>query len=153
MHILIPELQDWNNGKGVDVRSWIGALGKFQFMIAYSTIFWPQWKIYKEMIVSVDAPEELIDRWLSECKGDKKSVESVVNHLHIKDIHHAYNEDATHERMIFLGNVLKEMYQCKLKRDFPERTVTVAFDSSPQEDILDYVLYLFQEHAAPNQAL
>ena len=39
---LIPEMRDWNNGAGIDVRSWIGCSGSFELAIGYSTIFWPE---------------------------------------------------------------------------------------------------------------
>ena len=39
---LIPELKDWNNGKGIDIYSWIGCVGDFQKAIGYSVIFWPE---------------------------------------------------------------------------------------------------------------
>jgi hypothetical protein len=150
---LIPELKDWNNGKGIDVESWIGCVGNFQLMIAYSTLFWPNWKIYKDMIVPENAPEDYLEEWLRYCDGDKRAVESVVSHIHIVDLHHAYSEDVTHDRLIFLGNKLKEIYECKLESDFPERNILVVFDDSPQEDITDYILYIFHDSNAPNKSL
>jgi len=39
---LIPELKDWNNGKSVDVQSWIECGGDFQKAIGYSAMFWPE---------------------------------------------------------------------------------------------------------------
>ncbi|HSA77298.1 MAG TPA: hypothetical protein VLG72_00365 [Nitrospirota bacterium] len=41
---LIPELSDWNNGKGIDVVSWIGCVGDFQKAIGYSVMFWPHFE-------------------------------------------------------------------------------------------------------------
>lgn len=35
---LIPELPDWNNGKGIDVESWIDCIGTFQLAVGYSTL-------------------------------------------------------------------------------------------------------------------
>ena len=39
---MLPELAEWNNGKGIDLKSWIGCSGNFRLAIGYSAIFWPR---------------------------------------------------------------------------------------------------------------
>lgn len=38
---LIPETREWNEGRGIDLESWIGCVGSFEHAIAYGEIFWP----------------------------------------------------------------------------------------------------------------
>ena len=36
------ELAPWNNGAGIDLKSWIGCQGRFALAVGYSSIFWPE---------------------------------------------------------------------------------------------------------------
>jgi len=142
---LIPELKDWNNGAGIDVESWIGCVGDFQKAIGYSTIFWPQFAEVDGFVVYRGTTREVLQEWLESCKGDRKAVEALVNHLHLVDIHYYGCPDATPERLAFLGRVLKEIYECKLRCRFPGKRFTVRLDDGPSEDLYDYILTFYQE--------
>jgi hypothetical protein len=48
---LIPELPDWNNGKGIDVESWIDCTGNFQLAVGYSTLFWPRFVEFEDCVL------------------------------------------------------------------------------------------------------
>ena len=52
--------------------------------------------------------------------------------------------DATRERIVYLGNLLKEIYVCKLGAQFPTRNIVVEFDDSLKEEICDYQLTFYQ---------
>ncbi len=56
-----------------------------------------------------------------------------MNHLHIADIQHYGCEDISKDKIILLGNVLKEIYEAKLKWQFPDRPCIVEF-YIPQDD-------------------
>ena len=46
-----------------------------------------------------------------------------------------------------LGRLLRQMWECKLQRDFPERQVVFRFLEEDCEDLLDYEITFFQESA------
>ena len=47
--------------------------------------------------------------------------------------------------MIYLGNILKNIYDLKLKADFPERQIVVTFnDDLKTDDLIDYQLTFYQ---------
>jgi hypothetical protein len=143
---LIPELNDWNNGKGIDVESWIGCIGDFEKAIGYSVIFWPSFVEIEGCVVRGGASRESVLQWLAHCHGDRKGVEATINHLHLQDLHHAHCEDNNPERLAYLGRILKEIYECKLKRDFPEKSFVVSFDEpADKTDVLSYILTFYQE--------
>lgn len=142
---LIPELKDWNNGKGIDVESWIGCVGDFQKAIGYSTIFWPAFAEVEGCIVREGVSRKNVLQWLEQYKGDRKGVEAAVNHLHLKDLHHANCEDVSPERLAHLGRLLKEIYECKLKRDFPNRSFVVEYEEpEKKKQTSDYMLTFYQ---------
>lgn len=150
---LIPELKDWNNGKGIDVESWIGCVGDFQKAIGYSTVFWPAFAEVEGCIVREGVTSKNVLDWLEQCKGDRAGVEATINHLHLQDLHHADCEDVTPERLAYLGRLLKEIYECKLKRDFPEKAFVVEFyEPDDKDDLLGYVL-TFHQKIEQNKAM
>jgi len=66
---LIPELKDWNNGKGIDPESWVGCEGNFRLAIAYSLIFWPEFNEVDGMIFWGEINQETLASWMRNCSG------------------------------------------------------------------------------------
>jgi hypothetical protein len=52
---------------------------------------------------------------------------SAMNHLHLQDIQHVGYEGISEDKLPALGRVLKEMYEARLKWQFPERQCIVEF--------------------------
>ena len=63
------------------------------------------------------------------------------------DIHHPGCEDITRERVVYLGQVLSEIYRAKLAWQFPAKRFEVHFYDSPAEQITDYELTFVQVEA------
>jgi hypothetical protein len=84
-HRLIPELRDRNNGQGIGPVAWAGCVGNFQMAAAYTTIFWPQFIEVDGMVLRDGFSHESLAGFAEQCKGDKSSVEAVVNHLNLVD--------------------------------------------------------------------
>jgi len=144
---LIPELRDWNNGAGIDARSWVGCSGNFQLAVGYTTVFWPAFVEYDGMVLREGYFPESLEKWLQRYNGDKTAVEAMMNHQHIADVQFYGCPDATHERLIYLGRVLRQIYECKLRFQFPQKDILVQFDDSPMEDVYGYQLTFFQRRA------
>jgi hypothetical protein len=143
-HALIPELKDWNGGDGIDAPGWIDCSGNFQLAVGYSQIFWPRFVEHDGMILREGFNLESLEGCVRCYDGDKSAVEAMMNHKHIADIHYCGCPDATHERLIHLGRVLQQIYECKIRCQFPERDIVVEFDDSPQEDLISYQLTFYQ---------
>jgi hypothetical protein len=143
---IVPELKDWNNGKGIDIESWIGCIGDFQKAIGYSAMFWPEFKEVNGCVVNANASEKIINDWIKKSPENPKAVEPVMNHLHIADLHYEDRENVSVKALAYLGNVLKEIYQCKLQRDFPDKTFVVEFTKPEDEnDIIGYEMTFYQK--------
>jgi hypothetical protein len=142
-NLLIPELKEWNNGEGIDVESWIGCVGSFEKAIGYSVVFWPHFVEYDGCILKDNFSRESYDSFMKQHNGDKTLVEAVMNHLHIKDIQ-CYGCFHTKEQLIYIGNVLKEIYTCKLKAQFPEKQFEVKFENY-EENEDDYEVTFYQK--------
>lgn len=144
-NVLIPELPDWNNGRGVDAAGWLSAMGNFQLACAYTQVFWPRFTLHDGMILREGFDHGSLADFLASYGGNKTKVEWVMNHLHILDIQHMGCPDASRERIVYLGRVLKQIYELKLASDFPGERIVVDFDDSHHEDLVDYQLSFYRK--------
>ena len=145
---LIPELPDWNNGKGIDVESWIDCTGTFQLAVGYSTLFWPRFVEFEGYVLREGFTIESLRSFQQQSSPSRRSVESVMNHLHIAAIHYHDLSHCTADHALYLGRVLREIYQAKLAWQFPTRRFEVVFDESAREDVMAYEITFYQSDAA-----
>lgn len=84
-----------------------------------------------------------LEIWLDGHRA-RESVEAVINHLHMSDLHRNDEAPATELQLRRLGRVLKQIYETKLKADFPERTFVVSFPDEPDLDWVDYAVTFWE---------
>lgn len=146
---IIPELKDW----GSDCNSpevFPLTEGRLPLAIGYLTLCWPSFIEYDGMVfteededLSAERKKNITD-WLDSTKGDKRAVEAVVNHRHILD-HFGGVEKATEPQVKVIGEILKEMWACKLARDFPKKKFIVEFIEGTQQDLIQYQITFYQK--------
>jgi hypothetical protein len=139
------ELQRWNNGDGIDLEGWIACEGNFRFAVGYATTFWPRFEKRGLYILRKGIPDESIRSFETQPESSSLSVEAILNHLHLKDIQHAFCEDATSDKLSFLGRVLKEVYEAKLAWQFPNDPCEVdLFIPEDRDDLMEYQITFWQ---------
>ena len=139
------ELAAWNNGQGIDLKSWIGCTGNFSLAVGYASIFWPEFVEFEGYILRRGFSEEAFKGFKSEGRTDK-SVEWVMNHLHIADIQHLGCSDISKDKIILIGNTLKEIHETKLKTEYPESPCTVElYIPHDENDLMEYQLSFWQK--------
>ncbi len=139
------ELATWNNGAGIDIESWIGCMGNFSLAVGYASVFWPDFVLFDGYILRKEFSEESLRGCASRQGATRKSVEWVMNHLHIADIHSGSCEDGSKDKVLLLGNVLKEIYEAKLFRQWPDRPCQVEFYiPDDEDDLIEYQLSFWQ---------
>jgi hypothetical protein len=148
----MQELSAWNDGNGIDLESWIGCMGNFNLATGYSAIFWPNFVLFEDYILREGFDAESLRRCEKTGNRDKSSIEWVINHLHITDIHYNDRENASEEVIVFLGNILKEVYETKLRAQFPDRPCEVEFyEPEDRKNLVEYQLSFWQKkHATKN---
>jgi hypothetical protein len=74
-----------------------------------------------------------------------------MNHLHIADIQHVGCADIPEDKLIYLGRVLREIYEVKLKFQFPGRPCMVQFYTPPKADeLIEYQITFWQKTRDPD---
>ena len=140
------ELSRWNNGDGVDLETWVEAMGNFGLAVGYTTVFWPEFEEFEGYILRKGCTVESLRGFERQKNATRKSVEWVLNHLHIGDLHlHGAAEESA-DKLVLLGNVLKEVYQAKLVWQFPDRPCVVEFYiPDDRDDLTQYQISFWQK--------
>lgn len=143
------ELGAWNNGAGIDLDSWVGCAGSFSLAVGYASLFWPQFVEFDGYILREDFSEDSLRGFERQNKNDKvnrRSVEWTMNHFHLADLHYYGCEDASKDKLLALGSVLKEMHEAKLRWQFPDKPCTVElYVPGDPEDLIQYQLSFWQK--------
>jgi len=139
------ELAAWNNGKGIDLESWVGCEGNFSLAVGYASLFWPNFVEFDGYILREDFSETSLRGFESQ-GNSRKSTEWVMNHLHIADIQHHGCKDVSKDKIQVIGQVLKEIHEVKLQSQFPKSPCEVEFYvPEDEEDLLEYQLSFWQK--------
>ena len=142
---LIPELSKWNDGHGIGLLSWVRCVGRLDHAVAYAAYFWPDFVIHDDCLFLRPPDVANYNDWMRQCNGDRTSVESVMNHLHLAEMFGDDGFEPTPEVLAHLGRLLADMWTCKLRREFPERRVKVELSGVGSHDLLDYEITVHQE--------
>jgi hypothetical protein len=81
-------------------------------------------------------------------EGDRTRVERVMNHLHIMDMFTSEDFEPTEPVVTHVAQLLKDMWSCKLVRDFPQRSFHVEIHDGTPDDLLGYEITFFQKRPA-----
>jgi len=145
------ELGRWNNGDGIDLEGWISCEGSFSLAVGYTTLFNPQFVEFEDYIFRWDKVDDdfisHVRNWEgSEGNTSPKSIEWVINHLHICDTHHGGCEDINVDKILVIGKALKEIYEAKLSHLFPNKPCEVEFYiPEDKENLTDYQISFWQK--------
>ena len=139
------ELAAWNNGQGIDLETWVGCMGNFSLAVGYLSIYCPEFVKFEGYILRKGFSVESL-RSVEKCgDGGRKSVEALMNHLHIADIQHYGCEDLSKDKLIVLGSKLKEIYEVRLQWQYPDDPCTVSFHEPDQaDDLINYEITFWQ---------
>ena len=140
------ELAAWNNGAGIEIESWIGCEGNFSLAVGYVSVFWPEFILFDGYIVRKGFSEASLQGFAHQQGTNRRSVEWLMNHLHIADIQYYGCKDASKDKLLLLGNVLKEIYEARLLWQFPDNPCRVEFYiPEDEDDLMEYQLSFWQK--------
>jgi hypothetical protein len=120
---------------------------------AWRSVLWPDFAEHDGCVfrTKLDAKGEQIYRnWMARTKDDRQRVEAVMNHLHIADVLGGVVESPSQEVVLTFGRLMRDLWQEKLSRDFPDRTFVVSFPEEHTDHVVEYEVTFYQR---PNTAL
>jgi hypothetical protein len=125
-------------------RDWVRNCGTIDEAVAYAGLFWPDF-VTHDGCIFLEFDETAYREWMNHTGGDRQAVEATMNHRHIRDLVAQQHAEPTREQLVQLGRFLKQMWESKLRRDFPDRVIVVSFPEDGCENLADYEITFFQE--------
>lgn len=138
----------WNDGRGISVEAWVGCSGTIELAVGYSRLFWPEFIEYDGCVLFAGFSLESYRGFMEQCGGDRRRVEAVMNHRHMLDYFSHAGGSATAAQILYLGRVVKDMWEAKLYRDFLGRRFVVSFAEGPYDDLSEYEVSFWQAPVA-----
>lgn len=141
---LIPKLKEHWSTDNID--QWISLEGNFDHLVGYARLFWPDFLEHEDCVFRRDHfTEANFLGFMKQTNGDKTAVEVVMNHEHVLDIFPNADPKPSCKMVLYVGRMMKEIWQAKLNRDFPNRKILVSFPEEHSEDLLYYEVTFFQQ--------
>ncbi|MBL8744504.1 MAG: hypothetical protein JNK04_25525 [Myxococcales bacterium] len=123
---LVPELADWNEGRGIDIDSWICCIGDYSHAIGYGRLFWPPFLEHDDAVFFAQGfAEENYRGFMDRTGGDRRAVEAVMNHHHLLRLFGDRSSSPSVAQLSHVAGLLSETWLAKLCRDFPARNFRV----------------------------
>lgn len=120
-------------------------MGTYSLAVGYTTLFWPEFVEHKGYLLRKGFTTSALHDFEQQTSGNRKSVEWVLNHIHLADIQYRGCDDLSKDKLFLLGTVLKEIHIAKLQWQFPDRPCEVEFFVPEDDDELDeYALSFWQ---------
>jgi hypothetical protein len=139
------ELQRWNNGEGIALDEWVGCEGRFALAVGYLSVFWPEFELMRGYIVRKGTRDEKVQGFDRDARDTRRTREATMNHIHLDSLQYLGCPDVSADKLVVLGHALKDIYEAKLQRDFPDRPCRVEFFMPTDVDQLDaYQLTFWQ---------
>jgi hypothetical protein len=140
------ELAAWNNGAGIAIEPWVACSGSFSLAVGYASVFWPEFTLFEGYILREGFSETSLRGFEQQQGINHKSVEWHMNHLHLADIQYYGCKDASKDKLLLLGKVLKEIYEAKLLWKWPDRPCSVElYIPDDEDDLMEYQLSFWQK--------
>lgn len=125
------ELQAWNGGEGIGLESWVGCTGTFALAVGYASVFCPEFFEFEGYILRGSAADDAmiqnIRGFESQPGATPRSIEWVLNHIHIADIQYHGCPDIAADKLVTIGTTLKKIYEARLALLFPNKPCVVEF--------------------------
>jgi hypothetical protein len=113
---LIPETQQWNNGQGIEILSWIGCVGSVEHAIAYGELFWPEFVELEGCILFTGFSEESYRSCLAQAGSNRQSLEALLNHRHLLDLFSGSASEPARAQLVYLARTMDRQAPAGLSR-------------------------------------
>ncbi len=145
---LVPELQEWRDTLGEEVRleDWIDHTGDIRLAIGYMRRLWPAFRLYKKGLYLAEGfSEEIWEEWHDAHKGNRQQIERTINHVPLLDFfaNLETQESISRIQLLYFGEYLQKMWEAKLQSEYPDRKIIVELTKASA--LADIAITVYQE--------
>lgn len=118
--------------------------------MAFDEAFWPPFVVHDDcVIIAARFMPGNFEEWLEGLNGDRRAVETELNHLYILDLFERRDNRPTHEEILWLAGLVEKLWLAKLKIEFPNRQFIVSYPVDADDHTQSRITF-HQARAAPN---
>ena len=123
---LMPSIADWNAGVGVAPSDWIWIVGRAEHALGYCALLWPDFETIDEFVLRVPFSNDRLRDW-QKTRRSRRLIENAMNLVLLNGAFPDAEErgDLYEAQLKQIGKVMADMWEAKLKRDFPDREFAV----------------------------
>ncbi len=124
----MSEFQQWKKANGDDFSLWdyLSGVANVEVALAFTKLFCPDLVEHDGGIFLSEAfNQEIYEQWKAELRNDIAAIERVMNHQHIDDLLPGA-ESVGIDNLLYLGQVIRQMWDNHLKARYPERDFQVS---------------------------
>jgi hypothetical protein len=145
---LIPSIKEWRNINGDDFKlyDWIIAEGDIELAIGYINLFYPDFLEFEGCVfLAQQFNKSKYEKWENAVKN-KREIEASINHIHLLDLFGSdeVKNKITVNQIDYFGKKLREIFEMKLKKDFPTKSFCVDFYTPGNDELIDYQITFYQ---------
>ncbi|WP_415784323.1 hypothetical protein [Deinococcus saxicola] len=136
---LLKEWQQLNSGE-FGLSDLLAAEGNLDIITACAQLFWPKFIEIDGCVLREDvySPENF-QNWMTSTNGNRISVESVMNHIHIYDIlpnpggQEYRGPEYALEVFEYIAEILQRTWKAALAEKFPSKTFIFKYVTEPDD--------------------
>jgi hypothetical protein len=136
----LKNFQKWQEVNGADFSLWdyMFRVSKAELAIALSTLFWPDFIEYEGGVFLAQVFNlEVYYQWKKNLDNDLTAIERVLNHQHIDDLFSG-SEKVGINNLAYLGQVIAQMWESRLKSLYPSRHFEVICNRDEQTVVVTF---------------
>ena len=138
---LLPELREWNNGKGIEPLDYVYVRATSEMTIALASLFWPEFATFEGYVLRTGFNLDNV-RNNERAGWTRSQVEAAASFF---DVGGLFGQEPgtklLSKRIDFIGGCLVQTYCAKLATEFPGRKFNVRLVDKEE----DFYLTFFQE--------
>ena len=119
----LTEFQNWKqvNSENFSLIDYLFGVSNMEVAIAFTKLFWPDFIEYENGVFFASTfNSEIYAQWKEKLGHDIGAIERVINHKHIDDLLPGA-ENVGYENLLYLAQVLTQMWESRLKLLYPDR--------------------------------
>lgn len=123
---LVPELAQWNWGKGISLTDWIYIVGRADHALGFQALLWPRLVEFEGYVFRETVDVDRLRGW--EASGATRSqIETAMNALFLDS---AFPNDETdgplkEQQIESMATIMCDILRAKLRAEFPTRAFSI----------------------------
>lgn len=135
---ILSDYKDYASASGkrrFGLWDYLSVRGDFELAAAFTKLFWPDFKNVEDCILLAEQYEqETFQEWKQKLNGDRKQIESVINHVHIYDLFlNTKNENLDPAIYETIATAMMKCWKCALSEAFPGKKFKIEYETEPEE--------------------